>query len=280
MTTLASKQHRGWQLNKVLQTADSMCSLRYWIPSEVILTIKGVKADSNLEATMKAIGFEGAKVYTIGQNKTTGEAILMAAKAADAAAKKGSCPVICDGHHKWGASWLAETFGKVTIQPIIREVEADVAERIAHEANLAQRTGAALANDEILASIVTLRKAGVYTKQADLPFQKNDRGNHQKFWYRSEAVVNHGYTIEQVAKLEWQTCQKLCEGVAYETALIATAEKKNASKVVTADTIKSIAVIAENKDPEGKDPVTNILKRLAAGDNDGAKQAVVAYFNR
>jgi hypothetical protein len=280
MNILVSKQHRGWQLNKVLQTADSMCSLRYWIPSEVILTIKGVKADSNMEATAKAIGFESAKVYTIGQNKTTGEAILLAAKAADAASKKGGCAVICDGHHKFYASWLAETFGKVAITPIVRDVEADIAERVAHEANLAQRTGAALANDEILMSIVTLRKAGVYTKQADLPFQKNDRGNHQKFWYRSEAIVNHGYTVEQVAKLEWQTCKKLCEGIAYETALIDTAEKKNANKVVTADTIKSVATIAENKDADGKDALTVILKKMAAGDNDGVKQAVVAYYNR
>lgn len=272
----ASKQHRRWQLVKVLQTADMMASMTYWLLSEVILTIKGLKADSNLEQTLKDIGFETAKVYNIGQCKIAGETLFALAMAEDAKAKKVS--VICDGHHKFIAYWLVTAVCKIALTPVVKEVEADQAETIARDANLAQRTGAALANDEVLESIVYRRKNGTIKIQADLPFQKNDRGNHQKFWYRSEAIVNHGFTLDQVAKLEWQTCKMLCEGVKYEEALLKVAEKKNAPKVVTAETLKNEAKIAENNDPEGKDPVTLILKRQAAGDNDGAKQAVAAYY--
>jgi hypothetical protein len=275
---LASKQHRKWQLNRVLQTADFMCSMGKWLLSEVILIIKGIKADSNLEAVLKEMGVEPTKVYYVGKEKAAGETILALAMAEDAKQKKGSCPVICDGHHKFLASWLAKVVGKVEVTPIVKEVPAEDAEAIARDANLAQRTGADLSNDEVLETIVWQRQKGLIKIQADLPFAKNDRGNHQKFWHRSEAIVNHGYTMDKVAKLEWQVCKALCDGVPYDKAILARAEKKNAVKVVTSETLKNIATIATNNDPEAKDPMTVILQKQVAGDNDGVKQAVSTYY--
>jgi hypothetical protein len=271
------QQTRAWQLSKLLQTADCMCSLGYWIPSEVVLTVKGSKGDSNIEEALKAAGVEPAKVIHVGQNKVAGETVLAKASAADAKAKKNSCKVICDGNHKGLARWLAKEIGGVDLTPIEAEVEPALAERVAREANLALQTAAGLANEEKLASIVHLRKLGVYKAQKDLPFGGNDRGNHQNYWWRSEAVVNAGYAIEQVAKLKWQVAKRLCEGIKYEEAILEAA-KKNEDKVVNAESIKRAAIIAANADPESKDPMTPILKAAAAGDNDGFKQLVAKRY--
>lgn len=271
------KQHRGWQLNKACQTADSMCALGYFLPSETILTVQGEKADSNLEVTLKAAGMEPTKVYHIGQNKMVGEAIMAMAAAEDAKAKKGGCKVICDGNHKALGVWLAATVGKVTVVPITAEVKPELAERIAHEANLGHQTAAALANDEKLASIVTLRRAGVYKKQSDLPFGANDRGNHQNYWWRSEAVIIKGYEPEKVSKLKWQICKRLVEGVPFDQAILEAA-KKNEEKVITAETIKMGATMARNADPDGANPITLILECAAKGDNDGYKERISKLY--
>ncbi len=273
-------QIRGWQWKKVLMTADSMAALAYWIPSEVILTVKGLKGDSNIESTLKTIGLQDDAVIHIGNHKAIGATILAKAAADDAKAKKGSCKVICDGNHKALAKWLTKAVAGIDLDPIEREVDADMAKRIADEANLAQRTGAELAKVEILESIIRLRKAKIYTKQADLPFGQNDRGNHQNFWWRSEAVITAGYEVAKVQDLKWQVAKRLCEGVPYDTAILEMAEKKNANKIVTAESVKMVAQIANNFDPDAKlaPEVTGMLRAAAAGDNDGFRQLATAFY--
>lgn len=270
-------QTRAWQLTKVLQTADSMVNLGYWLPSEVILTVKGKKEASNLEQAFKDMGVVPEKIYTIGSKKVAGDTIL--ARAAEADAKAGKVASIADGHHKAAAFFLVVTFCGVTFTPITAAIDEELAKRVAYEANVAQSTAAALANDEKLAAIVHLRTIGVYQKQSDLPFGANDRGNHQNYWWRSEAVIVKGYEAEKVSKLKWQVCKQLVEGVPYETALVEAA-KKNAQKVVTAESIKLAATMATNSDPTGSNPLTAILKAAVEGNNDTFKKLVADLYSK
>lgn len=273
-------QNRGWQLKKLLATANSMFNLGYYIPSEVILYREGEKGDSNLEQTFKDMGIEAEKLYHIGSHKATGETILLKAAAIDKATKKNSLKVLCDGNHKGGALALLFIITGIDMKPIDYAVEASLADRFAVEANLIQKTSALLANQETLEGIVSLRKLGVYKIQANLPFAKEDRLPFQNYWWRSEAVVNHGFRPDQVAKLHWQVAKKLCEGQTMEQALGDAEAKKNAAKVVTAESIKMAAKMAENGDPEGKEELTGILKAAVLGENDAFKRLVAEYFSK
>jgi hypothetical protein len=274
------RQVRGWQLKKLMATVNSMHNMGFYIPSEVILYREGEKGCSNIEDTLKAIGIEPTKMYHVGPHKMSGETILLKAAAIDKETRKNSLKVICDGNHKAMAIILLWIIAGIEMKPIDFPVAPELADRFADEANLIQRTSALLANEETLEAIVRLRKLGVYKIQANLPFAKEERLPFQNYWWRSEAVVNHGYRTDQVAKLHWPIAKALCEGQTMEQALAAGDAKKNAPKVVSAESIKMAEKMAINGDTEGKEELTAILKAAAAGDNDLFKRLVSEFYSK
>jgi hypothetical protein len=221
-------------------------------------------------------------VIKLGESSLSGETLLLKASIIDE--KNPKCPVICDGHHKYIGGQLVWVIAGLILNPQMYEVEPEMSERIAREANIAGKTRAEIGALDTLKSIVLLRQRGVYTKQADLPFAgEKDRGNYQNFWYRSSAVIIAKCSPESVAKLNWQVCRDIVEGMPFEDAVLKHKKSKNEQKVPTGDVFRTCWKMAEAAAvvaPEAKNSVLyQALEATCKGEGDVLQAICSAHFS-